>query len=380
MNTLILLKGLLNKEDYSRYRASVEVIPEEKKLFDLLDKVQAVTKSNVTIEELLVLAEDSIKPLLVKIRDIDISKEVLTDVLKTHSERIFAYKYASALVDVFEGRKALSSVLQDSPILASAENDPIVTDDLAFLMKEVDRAGGLKWRLQSLNRHIGGLHKGDFTIIFARPEAGKTTFCCSELIHMATQVPKEHPVLWFNNEERGVKVKTRMYQSFLGVTYEDLFKNVKANEAKYRESVNLILYDKGFITKGDVERLLKQIQPSLVVFDQIDKIRGFKADRPDLAVGQIYIWARELAKKYCPVIGVCQASASAENKKWLTMEDMSESKTSKPAEADLIIGLGSTETEYEHSRGVHLIKNKITGSHTKITCLIQPELARFKDT
>jgi replicative DNA helicase len=375
LSTLLLVKSLLSKSNYNRFRPTLEVIQEDKPILDLLDKLHSLTDKDVTVPEMLSLADSKLKPLVVKMDEIDISNSVLTEVIKTHSERLWAYRYAEVLVDVFEGRKQLSDALQDYsiPTFDSIDDDPRITDDLSVLMREVDRSGGLKWRLGSLNKHVGGLHKGDFTIVFARPEAGKTTFCCSEFVHMSQQVSNEHPVLWLNNEERGVKVKTRMYQSALGLTYEE-------NQEKYRESVNLVLYDKGVITRREVERLIKQIQPSLIVFDQIDKIRGFKADRPDLAVGQIYIWARELAKEYCPVIGVCQASASAENKKWLTMEDMSESKTSKPAEADLIIGLGHTDTEYEYSRGIHLIKNKITGSHTKITCLIQPEVARFKDT
>jgi transketolase len=39
-------------------------------------------------------------------------------------------------------------------------------------------------------------------------------------------------------------------------------------------------------------------------------------------LGDIYIWARELAKEFAPVIGVCQAGASGENKMWLDMNDV----------------------------------------------------------
>src|SRR5690606_21625344 len=115
-----------------------------------------------------------------------------------------------------------------------------------------------------------------------------------------------------------------------------------------KEQSNLILIDKGFITKRDVEEYTKYFNPSLIIFDQIDKIKGFSADRPDLHLSKIYQWARELAKTYCPVVGVCQASSSAEGKKWLTMEDMDGSKTGKPAEADLIIGVGHDPTEFEY--------------------------------
>jgi hypothetical protein len=76
------------------------------------------------------------------------------------------------------------------------------------------------------------------------------------------------------------------------------------------------------------EGLQAMLKPSLSIFDQVDKIKGFAADREDLRLGAIYIWARELAKTYCPVIGVCQADGSAENQKWLTMENVANAKTS----------------------------------------------------
>lgn len=76
------------------------------------------------------------------------------------------------------------------------EEDVFITDDLQELLDQTVSEPGLHWRLDWLNRALGPLRRGDFGFIFARPEAGKTTFLCSEASHMLKQTDKS--VLWFN--------------------------------------------------------------------------------------------------------------------------------------------------------------------------------------
>jgi hypothetical protein len=150
---------------------------------------------------------------------------------------------------------------------------------------------------------------------------------------------------------------------------------------------NIVLYDDANIHRAQVEMLCKELNPSVVIFDQIDKLKGFDADRDDLHLGAIYIWARELAKKYCPVIGVCQAAASGDGKKFLTMDDVANAKTAKQAEADWILGIGSDYSEAnQFLRYLNINKNKLSGDentkpelrHGRGTVMIQPEIGRYK--
>jgi hypothetical protein len=118
-------------------------------------------------------------------------------------------------------------------------------------------------------------------------------------------------------------------------------------------------------------------------------VQGFSSDREDLRLGAIYQWARELAKQYnIPVIGVCQADGTAENVQWLNMGHVSNSKTSKQAEADWIVGIGKLEDPaYSKVRYVSVMKNKLTGDadtepmlrHGKMEVLIDPVIARYQD-
>lgn len=211
---------------------------------------------------------------------------------------------------------------------------------------------------------------------------GKTTFLATNFTYFATQTTQ--PVIWLNNEEEGRKVKARLMQSALQMPYERFMTMESSKiEEEYLKRTNhaIKLGDFAVLHRRDVEKILIDESPAILVIDQIDKIKGFKADRREVMLGELYVWAREMAKSHCPIIGVCQASGSAEGKKWLTMEDVAESKTSKAAEADFIIGIGKSHDEgYENLRYIHLIKNKLAGkTGHKITCRILPEIARYED-
>ena len=179
---------------------------------------------------------------------------------------------------------------------------------------------------------LGSLRKGNFGFIFARPESGKTTFLASEVTFFAEQLKEEDgPILWINNEEDGKKVKLRIFQASLGYTLNQLLSNITDNQKIYNEKINgkIKLFDRAIVSRSDIENLCKLFKPSLIVIDQIDKITGFDGDREDLKLGSIYTWARQIAKTYCPVIGVTQADGTAEGKKWLTMDNVSNAKTAK---------------------------------------------------
>ncbi|MDE3023222.1 MAG: AAA family ATPase, partial [Pseudomonadota bacterium] len=296
-----------------------------------------------------------------------------------------------------EGRKDVGGILtklKEIEANQEAVNNPqggqedfeFVSDDLEVLLNEQRSKPGLRWRLAELNKMLGSLRKGDFGFIFARPETGKTTFLASEVTFMAEQ--SENPILWFNNEEQGQKVMLRNYQASLGITDTELFLDIPGNRQKFLDRTHgrIKMLDRAQIHYKDVEKLCELHQPALIIFDQIDKIKGFDNDREDLRLGSIYIWARELAKKYCPVIGVCQADGSGEGAKWLTMANVSNAKTSKQAEADWILGIGKVnDVGFDNIRFIYASKNKLVGDqdsdptmrHGRVECLIHPTIARY---
>ena len=319
------------------------------------------------------------------------NKESLIELLSEHRRRALAGDIAKLALDVEEGTANTSELIDK---FSDFEHQEIEDDeaesvnmDLEDLYESQVQSPGLRWRLDWLNKSLGSLRKGDFGFVFARPETGKTTFLASEVTHMITQTKGD--IIWFNNEEQGKKVGVRCYQALLGLTTKQLFDDVKGNANEYQQMTQnrIKIYDfEDSSSTGRIEQILKESNPSLIIFDQIDKIKGFKADRHDLQLKALYQWARELAKTYAPVIAVSQAGGTAEDKLWLTMDDVDSSKTAKQGEADWILGIGKQTDNTSNVRYLNISKNKLLGDkdtlpdlrHGNAQVLMQPDVARYK--
>jgi len=166
--------------------------------------------------------------------------------------------------------------------------------------------------------------------------------------------------------------------------------NVGAYEVEFEKQMGgrILILDRAKIHKNTIEKICEQYQPGLIILDSIDKLHGWADDRDDLVYKAIYQWAREIAKTYCPVIGVCHASAGGEGKKYLEMDDVAYAKTAKQGEADWILGIGATHNAGEEFvRYLHCSKNKQMSDpsmieelrHGKQSVTIVPDRARFKD-
>lgn len=397
MLEILIIKYLLILDNYYKYRHYINVKKDEKELSNIymvLDEMIEKYQRDITVEEfsLVVLQKYPDYDIIVnQLQENEIQEDVLEDTIKTIVKRNQAYELALEAIAVSEGKRDFDILLDKLSKIDEQEEvheTEYVTDDLEELWNDTVHTPGLRWRLKTLNRMLGSLRKGDFGFIFARPETGKTTFLASEVTYFAQQT--DRPILWFNNEEGGKKVKVRMYQAATGLTLTELYANREGNAEMYKKLTkgNIFLYDSAEANKRTIERICKEVSPSLIIFDQIDKIKGFTNDREDLRLGSIYIWARELAKKYCPVIGVCQADVSGENKRWLTMDNVANAKTSKQAEADWILGIGAVHDQgLEFIRFLHASKNKLSGDedsvgqlrHGKVEVKIEPDIARYGD-
>jgi KaiC/GvpD/RAD55 family RecA-like ATPase len=328
------------------------------------------------------------------IENLEVSEEVCGEYVGALQQRQALVDLAVSAYEASEGRREIGEVVKALTTLGSEVSSEhlgevqYVTDDLDELYNKTVKETGLRWPLKSLNNALGSLRRGDFGFVFARPETGKTTFLAHVCTHMASQATS--PVLWFNNEEQGEKVMLRCYQAALGLPLEQLFSSIGKAKKQYATFTkgNIKLVDQAVLNKSEVESICASVKPGLIVFDQIDKVTGFKADRDDLVLGAIYQWARELAKLYCPVIGICQADGTAEGVKWLTMAHVANAKTSKQAEADWILGIGrSNDAGYEAVRHFNVSKNKLVGDedtrpdmrHGRWDVLIEPQIARYKD-
>lgn len=409
---LQLIKIFLQKKYWDKYGIVWDEAPlsrEVKSILDVLPKMYETytDKSEFSVSDLYLyfIGHTTIKDKEVQTYEtifhelgtITIDEQLIEDSLRSLKVKQTAGRLALDAFDVANGTKSVEDI---SPYFEKLSNlrgqlgevdgdrDRFVTDDLETLYTQTVSTPGLRWRSKTLSKMLGSLRKGDFGFIFARPETGKTTFLASEITYFSSQT--DRPILWFSNEEQGNKVMVRVYQASLGMTLHELMADREGNRVKYKDKTggNIRIYDSASIHRREVEVLCKSVGPGLIVFDQIDKIKGFAADRDDLQLGEIYIWARELAKQYCPVIGVCQAGVTGEGKRYLTMDDVVNAKTSKQAEADWILGIGkSHDVDEEYTRFFCLSKNKLSGDndtdeslrHGRLPVRINPQIARYED-
>jgi len=327
-----------------------------------------------------------------QLRDVQVTPDVGQDIVDKHIQRKNALKLSELAFEVSQGTKTpeqlsefLSTTKTTETTVTSLEE---TSNDLESLIEHVHSTPGLRWRLDCLNKSLGSLRKGDFGFIFARPETGKTTFLASEVTHMLTQ--SHDSLIWLNNEEDGWKVMLRVYCSYFGVSSDVIMANIKRFTEIFKQEVGsrFKLFDSATISRSDVERLVERLNPQLVVYDQIDKIKGFANDREDLRLGSIYQWARELAKGSHAAIGVCQADGHAEGVRHLTMEHVANAKTAKQAEADFILGIGKDgNPDLATARYLTISKNKLLGDpdsisdlrHGRFEVLIEPTIARYVD-
>lgn len=401
---ILLLKSLLNNNNYKEYKEYIDIkyLKENHRelsfLYNVLIELQEKHGKDISLDELVGVfyssfpeANKDIYELLIQqLYEADISNEVASDLVARLLEKKRALKISEVAFQVSQGFKTqedLATLFSEQPVSVITTLPPSNTD-LELIVQFVHSENGLRWRLDCLNKSLGSLRAGDFGFIFARPETGKTTFLASEVSHMLQQ--GRNPVVWLNNEEDGNKVILRVYQAYFGVTSDQIFSNVQKYRTAFKEQVGdrFQFFDAATIGRRDVEQIVEKYQPGLVVYDQIDKIKGFANDREDLRLGSIYQWARELAKKSHAAIGVCQADGTAEGVRYLTMEHVANAKTAKQAEADFIIGLGKSHDDgLEYARFISLPKNKLIGDndsqqqlrHGRFEVLIKPDIARYED-
>lgn len=265
--------------------------------------------------------------------------------------------------------------------------NPQVLDPIEDLLKAEENDTGLHWRLPCLNRHIKPLRAGDFVIVAARPDKGKTTFCASELTHMAAQVDSVYPgenrsILWFNNEGPGNKIIMRNFQAALAATTEDLVKlsNLPADAGfeKYKTQVRqqyaaalggrpgvLRVFDIHDMWNHEVEDIMKAHTPAVVLFDMVDNIKfggetNNNGQRTDQLLEAMYQWARLMGVKHdCAVLATSQISADGDGVSYPTLPQLKDSKTGKQGAADVIITLGAlNDPVLENSRYIGTTKNK----------------------
>ena len=405
---LIIIRLLLYNDIFEKYISFVDekhLRTHNREIYQLLGSIKALKEEQKgrdhSVDEFLLYffgkypvlqgAQKEIYETLIQdMRDVEVDKENAASFFQSLLDRINGEKVAECILN---GESSLADALE---LLQSAVHERKMTDQIDFvpdslddLQANIDLTGGLSWRLKCLNESVGKLRKSNFVAIFAPPEVGKTAFICSETSEMIKGLQDGKKAIYFLNEEAGFNIKLRLYQSYFQVDRHTLMANKAMYNERIREEITprVLMYDAAGVSRSEVEKICKEVDPGLIVVDNMDKIHGFFGDRPDLKFKSIYQWGRELSKTYAPVIAVSQACGEGINKLFLDIEDMDSTRVAKQGECDVIIGIGKREDKSENIRGISVVKNKLGWDdfcvggmrHCKRQTIIIPEESRYED-
>ena len=370
---------------------------ESKEVFAVIELLQGETSGDVTVDDLLLGIDRSypekkatvLKAFIGNWKSIEYNPELMETYLKSEQERAIAYDVALKGLEVYEGRAPFSSLVMPEIESSGSADYSFVPTDLKLLKGLQEDSGGLPWRLAAMNELLGRVPRQTLGCVFARPECGKTTFFASEVSWMAYK--SQDPVIVIANEEPAERVTIRYMQALFKVSEAELFKDLNKYQALWDKHIGnrlLISGDPMLSKVGHLEQAMGDLNPCLVVIDQVSNLTGLKeSERLDLLLGSYFKWLRKAAKNYnCAIIGVHQAGGSAENQKWLGMNDMMNSHTEIQAPLDWICGIGMTR-DTGTSRFLHTSKDKLprtngrnpADSHGFKEVLIEADVARFVD-
>jgi replicative DNA helicase len=244
-----------------------------------------------------------------------------------------------------------------------------VASDLDELLDDVAEDPDFPFDFNLIHEEVPGLDRGNFGILFARPEVGKTTFCC---FLAASYIRQGVKVVYWANEEPADRIKLRIIQSFFEVTDEEMRQQRAVLAQRYLTEVApyLRVMDSVGTSVEEADEYAKLNKPDVMFMDQLDKFRiKGEFNRQDERLKAIYVYAREIAKRNKMLVwAVSQASYEAHDRQFIDYSMLDNSRTGKAGEADIIIGIGKTgSSEVENDvRHICVSKNKLNGWHGMI--------------
>ena len=249
-------------------------------------------------------------------------------------------------------------------------------DELLTKTSEADRL--LVEPVDMGNQLAGGPLRGHNTIIFARPDVGKTA--CALTI-AASALRQEKRVLYCGNEDPAEVMIERLISNLTNVPLNKLHLDPQrimsvADSRGYQSFFFVEMYPG---SASEIERHVQQVEPDVLIVDQLRNLKDKDTNR----VIQLDTVARELrnlGKKYRLYnFALTQAGDSAENKLYLEMGDVDFSNTGIPGAADCMIGIGATR-EYiaQGHRMLSFPKNKIGGGSGREPVRVTLDVSRSK--
>lgn len=290
---------------------------------------------------------------------------------------------------------ALKAMQDEFKADAGLSEELYITDDIDDLLLEDTNNAGLRSRLTCLRESMRPYRYGDFGILAARPDKGKTSFIASEVTEFASQkgyLDPDDNILWLNNEGMGKRIIPRIYQAALGATRAQLLvmrqkgvlKEAYANVVGRIDRIRVV--DIHGMDNFSVEQIIEANRAKVVVYDMIDNIRGFGTEsRTDQRLEEMYKWARDCAVNMEHVgFATSQISVEGDNMQFPSLSMLKDSKTGKQGACDFQIMMGALhDPAYDRIRYIGVPKNKLrvdgAAGDPRAEVLFNAGTSRFED-
>jgi KaiC/GvpD/RAD55 family RecA-like ATPase len=301
---------------------------------------------------------------------VDSPVNVVNDLLEL--KRYVKGNELSQAIQARQNEKVTDLLGEYSELLQATElggSEVIWTMDDTEMDGLLDRANLIKVGPSRLNdKLLGGVIPGTSILIFGRPEAGKTLFT----VNMVAGFLKfGHRVLYVGNEEGTYRTRKRIINN-LSNRDNDAYQadpdgTIEIAKSNGLEELHILTMHPG--TVPEIESLVKDVQPSIVVVDQIRNLdfAGKGGDNITTKLGELGTQMRNMANRHDFVsVSVTQAGDKTERHgqeppPWLTMSDVADNRTSLAGQFDVILGIGCTEElRRNNTRAISICKNKMS--------------------
>ena len=262
--------------------------------------------------------------------------------------------------------------------------DAIVTDDIYEMLAAVSDENMFKFNIETLSKNVYGIGRGDFGVIAAYSNVGKTAFAISLCAGPGGFCEQGAKVGYIANEEIAMKTRLRALMAYTGLTKDECIFDPHAAGARFQGIKDKITFvDAQAWDIHTLDAFIAREKFDVVCVDMGDKISlTSKHESGHERLRELYYRLRELAKKHnCAVFALSQASSVAQGRTRITMDMMEGSKLGKAAESDIMLGIGKADDPNnpdDPTRYINVMKNKISGWHGLVTCSLNTGNHRFE--
>lgn len=295
------------------------------------------------------------------------------------------------IIGEFKEKRSQFTISKDEDIFNLSDLD----------LEVLDSKRGIGWFLPSLQANLSSIMPGQFIVVAADSDVGKSAFCISQAVHVFKQVGRNtienqdtcplRPILYCTSEDTKEDLACRflscLYKDRVLGGFEEIVSNFKNVSKSFNENFNsgafIGMSIRGAQCLNKIKDKIKKYNPCLVIIDMLDKLSS-SDNIQDLT--RLYQDVRGIANDGYAIIGTSQTGNTSfqdkdtkeyRHRRWLTDKDLANSKSGKQGAAYCMIMIGKDD-DVPNIRYLSTTKKK-RGKHVNVTCEIDDAHSCYKE-